>query len=110
MVSFVDLLSFDPRVAAIFAFFAAVCWNYTFDRIWAFDFGRTTKISYSYIAFVTICLVGLGIRIGVMHLLIEYTQMGERPWYILASFMGILAATIFNFFGSKYIAFSKLLR
>ena len=110
LVSFVDLLSFDPRVAAIFAFFAAVCWNYTFDRIWAFDFGRTTKISYSYIAFVTICLVGLGIRIGVMHLLIEYTQMGERPWYILASFMGILAATIFNFFGSKYIAFSKLLR
>lgn len=110
LVSFVGLLFFDPRFAAIFAFFAAVCWNYTFDRIWTFDFGRTTEISYSYIAFVTICLVGLGIRIGVMHLLIEYTQMGERPWYILASFLGILAATIFNFFGSKYIAFSKLFR
>jgi dolichol-phosphate mannosyltransferase len=110
LVSFVDLLLFDPRVAAIFAFFAAVCWNYTFDRLWTFDSGKTTKIAYSFISFVTICLVGLGVRIGVMHLLIEYAQMGESPWYILASFIGILAATIFNFFGSKYIAFSKLFR
>jgi dolichol-phosphate mannosyltransferase len=110
LVSFVDLLSFDPRVAAIFAFFAAVCWNYSFDRLWTFNSGKTTKIAYSFISFVTICLVGLGVRIGVMHLLIEYAQMGESPWYILASFIGIFTATIFNFFGSKYIAFSKLFR
>ena len=110
LISFVDLLSFDPRVAAIFAFFAAVCWNYTFDRLWTFDSGKTTKISYSFISFVTICLVGLGVRIGVMHLLIEYAKMGESPWYILASIIGIFTATIFNFFGSKHIAFSKLCR
>jgi dolichol-phosphate mannosyltransferase len=107
LVSCVRLLSFDPRFAAVFAFIAAVCWNYTFDRVWTFDFGRTKKISYSYLMFVTICLVGLGIRIGVMHLLIEYAQMDESPWYVLASFIGILSATIFNFFGSKYIAFSR---
>jgi dolichol-phosphate mannosyltransferase len=110
LVSFVDFFSFDPRVAAIFAFFAAVCWNYTFDRFWTFDTGRTTRLGFSYIAFIAICLVGLGIRIGVMHLLIEYAQMGERPWYILASLLGIFTATIFNFFGSKYVAFSKLFR
>jgi putative flippase GtrA len=33
--------------------------------------------------------------------------MGEKPWYILASLLGIAAATIFNFFGSKYLVFSK---
>lgn len=110
LVSFVGLLSFDPRFAAVFAFITAVCWNYIFDRVWTFDSGKTTKISYSFISFVTICLVGLGIRIGVMHLLIEYAQMGGSPWYILASFIGILAATIFNFFGSKYIAFSRFFR
>ena len=107
LVSLVELLSFDPRFAAIFAFSAAVSWNYIFDRIWTFDFGRTTKISYSYISFVTICLIGLAIRIGVMHLLIEYAEIGESPWYILSSFLGIVAATIFNFLGSKYIAFSE---
>jgi len=107
LVGLVEVFSFDPRFAAIFAFSTAVSWNYIFDRVWTFDFGRATKISYSYFSFVTICLIGLGIRIVVMHLLIEYAEMGESPWYILSSFFGIFAATIFNFFGSKYIAFSK---
>jgi putative flippase GtrA len=40
-----------------------------------------------------------------MHLLIAYAGMGIKPWYILASFTGIAAATAFNFLGSKYVAF-----
>lgn len=108
LVSLVSLFSADPRLAAIFAFAVAVSWNYVFNRHWSFDFGRSTRLSYSYASFVSICLVGLGIRIGVMHLLIEYAEMGKSPWYVLASIIGILSATIFNFFGSKYIAFSKL--
>ncbi|RLG99454.1 hypothetical protein DRO38_07735, partial [Candidatus Bathyarchaeota archaeon] len=107
LVSLVELLSFDPRLAAVFAFFAAVSWNYVFNRIWTFETGKSTKLAHSYISFVTVCLLGLGIRIGVMHLLIEYAGMGKSPWYILASFLGIVSATIFNFLGSKYIAFSK---
>ncbi len=107
LISFVSFFSFDPRFAAIFAFIAAVSWNYVFNRSWAFEVGRNTKISHSYVSFVTICTVGLGIRICVMHLLIEYANMGENSWYILSSFFGIAAATIFNFLGSKYIAFSR---
>jgi dolichol-phosphate mannosyltransferase len=107
LVSIVELLLFDPRLAAIFAFLAAVIWNYTFNRVWTFEKGRYTKIVHSYISFVAVCLVGLGIRIGVMHLLIQYGGMGRKPWYILASFVGIFLATIFNFLGSKYIAFSS---
>lgn len=42
-----------------------------------------------------------------MHLLIEYGGMGVNPWYILASFIGIAAATLFNFLGSRYIAFAR---
>ncbi|MFH1350398.1 MAG: glycosyltransferase family 2 protein [Pseudomonadota bacterium] len=107
LVGLVEIRSFDPRLAAIFAFLAAVTWNYVFDRIWTFDMGIRTKISYSYISFVIICIIGLGIRISMMHLGIAYAGMGESPWYVLASFLGIVAATIFNFFGSKYIAFSR---
>ena len=107
LVSFVSFCSFDPRFAAVFAFIAAVSWNYVFNRTWAFETGRYTKVSYSYVSFVIICILGLGIRICVMHLLIEYAKMGESPWYILSSFIGIAVATVFNFLGSKYIAFSK---
>jgi dolichol-phosphate mannosyltransferase len=105
LVSLVDHAALDPRFAAVFAFAAAVSWNYLFNRIWAFESGRSTPVSRSYVFFVFICLGGLGVRIAVMHLLIEYAGMGVRPWYILASFIGIAAATAFNFLGSKYGAF-----
>ena len=107
LVSLVDYASQDPRFAAVFAFAAAVSWNYLFNRIWAFRFGRSTPIRQSYVLFVSTCIGGLGVRIGVMHLLIAYAGMGVKPWYILASFMGIAAATVFNFLGSKYVAFRK---
>jgi dolichol-phosphate mannosyltransferase len=108
LVALVGLLALDPRFAAVFAFFVAVSWNYVFDRIWAFKAGRSIKISYSYISFIVICLFGLGIRIGVMHLFIEYAGLGKSPWYILSSILGVVAATVFNFFGTKYIAFSRI--
>jgi dolichol-phosphate mannosyltransferase len=107
LVGLVELLSLDPRAAAVFAFLTAVSWNYILNRLWTFDLGRKTKIPYSYMSFVLVCLIGLGVRIGVMHLLIEYGGMGESPLYILASIIGILIGTIFNFLGSKYVAFSK---
>jgi dolichol-phosphate mannosyltransferase len=105
LVSLVDYASQDPRFAAVFGFAAAVSWNYLFNRIWAFRSGRSTPIRHSYVLFVSICIGGLGVRIGVMHLLIAYAGMGVKPWYILASFIGIAAATAFNFLGSKYVAF-----
>jgi dolichol-phosphate mannosyltransferase len=107
LVALVDLFFLDPRAAAVFAFFTAVTWNYFFDRVWAFEYGRETKIPSSYVSFVAVYIIGLPVRIGVMHALIEYAGMGESPWYILASFIGIVAATVFNFLGSKYVAFSK---
>jgi dolichol-phosphate mannosyltransferase len=105
LVPLVDHVSLDPRFAAVFAFAAAVTWNYLFNRIWAFESGRSSSIARSYLFFVSICLGGLAVRIGVMHLLIEYAGMGVKPWYILASFVGIAAATVFNFLGSKFVAF-----
>jgi len=106
LVGVVSLLSVDPRIAAIFAFAAAVTWNYVFDRFWTFESARHTKIPHSYASFVAICLLGLGVRIGIMHVLMEYAGMGESPWYVVASLIGILAATVFNFLGSKYFAFA----
>jgi len=109
LVCLVELLFFDPRLAAVFAFTAAVSWNYHFNRVWTFNHGAGTKIAYTYITFVTVCVIGLGIRIGVMHILIRYVGMSESPWYILASLLGITTATIFNFLGSRYLVFSKWL-
>jgi len=110
LVSLVEFASFDPRIAAIFAFFITVSWNYVLNRIWTFNHGEKIKTIFSYLSFIAVCLIGLGIRIWIMHLLIKYAEMGESPWYILASVLGIVAATVFNFYGSKYLAFSELFR
>lgn len=104
LVILVELLTFDPRFAAVFAFLLAVSWNYGFNRIWTFN--RFNNTLYSYITFLIICCVGLGIRIGVMHLLLEYAGWYTGKLYILASIIGIFFATAFNFLGSKYISFS----
>ncbi|UCF72331.1 MAG: glycosyltransferase family 2 protein [Deltaproteobacteria bacterium] len=107
LVSLVELMYIDPRVAAIFGFLAAVSYNYILNRLWTFHLPSIAKPYYSYASFVLICLLGLMIRIGVMHLLIEYAGMGTDLWYVFASFLGIVAGTIFNFIGSKYVAFSE---
>jgi putative flippase GtrA len=104
LVSLVELLSLDPRFAAVFAFFAAVNWNYALNRNWTFVSDKIAKSTPSYFSFVAICLLGLGVRIGIMHILIEYAQL----WYVLASLVGIILATIFNFLGSRYVSFSKV--
>ena len=77
LVSIVELFSFDPRFAAIFAFLVAVSWNYSLNRLWTFHLRGRTKFLYSYISFVIICALGFGVRIGVMHLLIRYAEMEE---------------------------------
>lgn len=106
----VETIHLDPRLAAIFAFLSAVTWNYVLNRKWTFNQSGATRLSYSFFFFFLISVTGLGIRIGVMDLLLRYLGMGEGRWYILASIIGICAATLFNFIGSKYIAFSRRLQ
>jgi dolichol-phosphate mannosyltransferase len=107
LMTLVEHLSFDPRFASIFAFSGALSWNYLFNKIWTFKESDLVNIGYSYFSFAAICLVGLGIRIGTMHILITKAGMGQGRWYIVASIIGILLATISNFLGSKYLAFSN---
>jgi dolichol-phosphate mannosyltransferase len=101
----VELLKLDPRLAAVFAFLVAATWNYNLNRPWTFDGFR--KTAYSYVTFVVVACIGLGIRIGSMHILIEYSGMGTGRLYIPASIIGIFLAFLSNFAGSKYISFSK---
>ena len=106
LVFLVRLFALDPRLAAPFAFGVAVSWNYALNRAWTFPLGRQAPLPRSYVVFLSVGLAGLGVRIGVMHLLIEHAGMGVEPWYVLASIIGIAAATAFNFLGSRYVAFA----
>ncbi len=103
----VEWAHLDPRLAAVPAFLVAVSWNYLLNRRITFEGGREVAASRSYAAFVAVCAAGVGIRIGVMHLLMVYAGWDQKPLLWLTSLLGIGAATISNFLGSKYLAFHR---
>lgn len=107
LIPLTEFAHLDPRLAAVGAFIAAVTWNYLLNRKFTFEADQNVKISTSYTAFVGVCLVGLAVRIGVMHALMTWLGMGKGRWYLLASLIGIAAATVTNFLGSKYFAFRE---
>ena len=100
-----DLL--DPRLAAIPAFAVAVSWNYALNRRYTFETACTVAVPRSYLTFVAVCAVGVGIRIGVMHLLMVTLGWSDKPMIWLTNLLGIGAATAANFLGSKLIAFRR---
>jgi dolichol-phosphate mannosyltransferase len=102
LASLVELLYFDPRVAVCFSFIAAVAWNYLLDHSWTFRSRRKVSLSL-FISFFSVCVVGLLIRVGVMHLLLTKTTI----YYLVANFLGVVVSTSLNFVGSKFLVFKK---
>lgn len=113
-----EVVHLDPRIAAIPAFLGAVTWTYTLNRFWTFKAKERSQVPASYASFVLICSAGLAIRLIVMHLLISYASMGEKVLltvagleikrYYLASLLGILVATFWNYSGSRFISFGRI--
>ncbi len=102
LVAFAHL---DARLAAVPAYGVAVSWNYLLNRRITFSDAQKVAAVRSYATFVAVCTAGVGIRIGAMHLLMVYAGWADEPLIWLTSLMGIGAATLSNFFGSKYLAF-----
>ncbi|MCU0577202.1 MAG: GtrA family protein [Desulfobacterota bacterium] len=110
VVAFKTMFAFDTRICASFGFLAAVTTNYILNRLWTFEGARNTSLFTSYASYVTVCCVGFLARLGVMHLLIEYTSLDTGYGYIFNNLVGIGVGTAVNFIGSKYFAFSPLQR
>ncbi len=117
-----ELLGFDPRLGAVLGFVLAVINNYFLNRIWTFKGKAKTSQKFAFVTFILISLIGMAISIGVMHLSITYLGLNKATpaeiaaasgfmvyWleyrYLVARFMGIVVATLWNFTGSKKIAF-----
>jgi putative flippase GtrA len=49
--------------------------------------------------------LGLGLRLGVIHLLMRFAGIDRGYGYLATNFIGIALATLVNFAGAKYLAF-----
>jgi dolichol-phosphate mannosyltransferase len=100
------LFGLDTRLCAVFGFCAAVTTNYLLNRAWTFQDARHVPLLKSYVTFCSVCSLGFLARLGVMHLLIEFTPLDQGHGYMLINLIGIVVATVINFVGSKFLAFS----
>jgi putative flippase GtrA len=113
-----EMFGLDERLGALPAFVLAVTWNYELNRRYTFTH-KPENWWRSYLSFVVVGLLGLGVRLATMHVLIAWLGMTAAKTFKLgplvlsflrlsyvASFLGIVAAYLFNFIGSKYWAFA----
>ncbi len=101
-----ETLGLDTRLCAVAGFAIAVSSNYLLNRVWTFR-DRSVKGIASYPAFILVSLAGLGVRLGVMHLVIVATSLDQGRGYLLVNFFGILAGTLVNFAGSSLFVFRE---
>ena len=91
-------------IAAVVSFFVAFTCNFCFNRFWTFKVcggNSQTAAHRQYGRFLTVCLLGLGVNLVVLHFLLSVLGWHE----LLAQLTAILVATSLNFFGSKKWAF-----
>jgi dolichol-phosphate mannosyltransferase len=92
-------------IGATLAFCVAVTFNYALNKVWTFG-DRTGSGGYvvgAYLKFIAVSLVGLALNLGILYLLTERMHL----WYILSQVIAILAASVLNFLGSRWVVFTK---
>lgn len=113
-----ETFGIDVRIGMFIAFFVAVTWNYELNRRITFN-SRHINWWYAYLTFLLACTVGLGVRFLFVHFCIEtlgfdsrFLQLGSwQVPYLRLSYIayvgGIVVAYVFNFLGSKFVAFRE---
>jgi dolichol-phosphate mannosyltransferase len=96
----------DTRLCQVFGFAAAVTFNYAINRRYSFAHARDTPLLSSYFTYVGTNLIGLTLRMLVIHVLMVLTALDQGRGYLLLSVIGIFLATLVNFVGAKYFAFA----
>ncbi|MDB4973085.1 MAG: glycosyltransferase involved in cell wall biosis, partial [Myxococcaceae bacterium] len=96
----------DTRLCQVFGFAAAVTFNYAINRRFSFEHAREAPLFRSYVAYVGANLVGLTVRMFAIDALMRMSRLDQGAGYLLLSVIGIALATLINFVGVKYFAFS----
>jgi dolichol-phosphate mannosyltransferase len=94
-------------VCNIAGFCVALSTNYLLNRFWSFSHGKNAPLMKSYLLFFLVCLLGLASRLVMVYNLEKYTLLGVNNHYLIISFVGIILASVVNFWGTKTFVFKK---
>lgn len=100
----VDLRKWHPTLGAILGFAVASAQNYFLNHYWTFarQVRGAPASAGGYLRFMTVSLAALGVN-----LLLLWTILWtfDPPWKSIAQAVGIAAATVVNYTGSRFWAF-----
>lgn len=96
--------SFHFRIARVIGFVFALTSNFLLNRRFTFAKANTGNIYRQYATFFIVSLIGFTVNWSISVYLNE-TTLFFNAHYLIAALMGILAGTLINFTGSKFIVF-----
>jgi dolichol-phosphate mannosyltransferase len=98
LAAVVELLGASPFVGAIAGFMVAMTSNYRLNKVWTFR-AKAAPFLPSYARYAVGAVGGLGVQLGIMHLL-------RHVHYLSGASLGILAGAAFTFLVSQFWAFA----
>jgi len=97
--------SFRFRIARVIGFVFALTSNFLLNRRFTFAKAHIGHIYRQYVLFFIVSLIGFGVNWSISVYLHENTVFFNTH-YLVAALMGIIAGTLINFCGSKFIVFN----
>jgi dolichol-phosphate mannosyltransferase len=95
----VRVLGGTPTQGAVAGWLVAMTGNYALNRVWTFR-ARQLPLLPSYLKYALGVLLGLGVKVAVIHALPQWH-------YNVSNIVGIVIGTALNFLASQLWAFSK---
>jgi dolichol-phosphate mannosyltransferase len=96
----------DYMISQSISFFAAVTWNFFWNRLWTFD-SRKASMTSQYLKFFTVAVIAFILRSAISYFGVDVLGINQPPYYQMLTFTVILIVTVINYLGSKFWAFRK---
>ena len=100
-IFFSSIIGAHYLISAVFAFFAAVLFNFTVNKAWTFNDYTRENIFGKFIKYFLTNLGGLLVNLGFLFFLVRVFMVIP----VIAQLAGIAAGTFVNFAGSKKLVF-----
>ncbi len=101
-----DILSIPYSIALVIGFAFAVTSNYILNKFITFSKAKRSNTVLQFAEFLLTCIIGLSINM-LVSLYLYNNNTFFKEYYLITSFIGILAGMLFNFAGSKLLVFRK---
>lgn len=104
------VFSWSAYIATASGFSFGLINNYIWNKLWTFKSKSVnlTHASKELVKFTVVALVGMGINLGVMAIIINYTNLGNSIFGLnIAKVLIVLCVGLWNFIGAKKWVFSE---